>query len=303
LKCCFVRKGRKYFANRKKEFHQQFLCLKNTLFSTLVMFEAYFVWSWTLFAHSDQDSNNSHSGGVAQRARHPEELKRDPDKWMIDIEYYLSQQVSLATRFPFDCNCLSSHIISHLNCFCRSILLFLVCVLPFRVLAQPVWLNVWDLIHQRYTFSVDLWYLYDRIGSFADMVFVILLLESVPIKINGVKQSRYLYNAFICNWWWRWEVILQHIHFLHYLTYRKIIRVTMTDIVVVSHSICHVQAVPVPSTALLYLVWLRVPVVWIHQIQVKEKTLPLISGVVCGAQDVQIMLMVPGFLLLCLPIR
>lgn len=31
--------------------------------------------------------------GIAQRARHPEELKRDPDKWMIDIDYYLSQQV------------------------------------------------------------------------------------------------------------------------------------------------------------------------------------------------------------------
>ncbi|GJM92444.1 hypothetical protein PR202_ga08918 [Eleusine coracana subsp. coracana] len=42
---------------------------------------------------SQQDSDNSHSGGVAQRARHPEELKRDPDKWMIDIEYYLSQQI------------------------------------------------------------------------------------------------------------------------------------------------------------------------------------------------------------------
>ena len=31
--------------------------------------------------------------GIAQRARHPEELKRDPDKYMIDIDYYLSQQV------------------------------------------------------------------------------------------------------------------------------------------------------------------------------------------------------------------
>ncbi|ONM36133.1 DNA polymerase alpha catalytic subunit [Zea mays] len=42
---------------------------------------------------SQQDSDNAHSVGIAQRARHPEELKRDPDKWMIDIDYYLSQQI------------------------------------------------------------------------------------------------------------------------------------------------------------------------------------------------------------------
>ncbi|KAM0843858.1 hypothetical protein ACQ4PT_057427 [Festuca glaucescens] len=42
---------------------------------------------------SQQDSDNTHSGGIAQRARHPDELKRDPNKWMIDIDYYLSQQV------------------------------------------------------------------------------------------------------------------------------------------------------------------------------------------------------------------
>jgi DNA polymerase elongation subunit (family B) len=51
--------------------------------------------------------------GIAQRARHPEELKRDPDKYMIDIEYYLSQQVlphcdifflfeKSAVAFPYD---------------------------------------------------------------------------------------------------------------------------------------------------------------------------------------------------------
>ncbi|KAF8758225.1 hypothetical protein HU200_010591 [Digitaria exilis] len=42
---------------------------------------------------SQQDSDNTHTVGIAQRARHPEELKRDPDKYMIDIDYYLSQQV------------------------------------------------------------------------------------------------------------------------------------------------------------------------------------------------------------------
>ncbi|KAF7026390.1 hypothetical protein CFC21_038501 [Triticum aestivum] len=47
----------------------------------------------TFFDYSKQDSDNTHSGGVAQRARHPDELTRDPNKWMIDIEYYLSQQI------------------------------------------------------------------------------------------------------------------------------------------------------------------------------------------------------------------
>ncbi|KAG8641227.1 hypothetical protein MANES_13G122900v8 [Manihot esculenta] len=31
--------------------------------------------------------------GIAQRARHPDELKSDDGKWMIDIDYYLSQQI------------------------------------------------------------------------------------------------------------------------------------------------------------------------------------------------------------------
>lgn len=35
----------------------------------------------------------SNSIGIAQRARHPDELKKDDGKWLIDIEYYLSQQV------------------------------------------------------------------------------------------------------------------------------------------------------------------------------------------------------------------
>ncbi|OAY65117.1 DNA polymerase alpha catalytic subunit [Ananas comosus] len=40
-----------------------------------------------------QDNSSSSSTGIAQRARHPEELKRDSGGWMIDIEYYLSQQI------------------------------------------------------------------------------------------------------------------------------------------------------------------------------------------------------------------
>ncbi|KAL5228947.1 hypothetical protein ABZP36_017212 [Zizania latifolia] len=42
---------------------------------------------------TQQDLDNTHSVGIAQRARHPEELKRYPNKWMIDIDYYLSQQI------------------------------------------------------------------------------------------------------------------------------------------------------------------------------------------------------------------
>ena len=77
----------------------------------------------------------------------------------------------------------------------------------------------------------------------------------------------------------------------------------MTDTVVVSHCVYHVQAVPVPSTAPLYLVWLLVQVLQVYQIRMKQKMLLLISGVECGAQDAQIMLMTPEFPRLCLPTR
>ncbi|KAL4183613.1 hypothetical protein AMTRI_Chr11g99120 [Amborella trichopoda] len=38
-------------------------------------------------------SGSGSSAGIAQRARHPDELKRDNEDWMVDIEYYLSQQI------------------------------------------------------------------------------------------------------------------------------------------------------------------------------------------------------------------
>ncbi|KAL5754943.1 hypothetical protein ACOSP7_023163 [Xanthoceras sorbifolium] len=41
----------------------------------------------------EQGTSSSSSTGIAQRARHPEELKRNEGKWMIDIDYYLSQQI------------------------------------------------------------------------------------------------------------------------------------------------------------------------------------------------------------------
>ncbi|KAK4262306.1 hypothetical protein QN277_027885 [Acacia crassicarpa] len=41
----------------------------------------------------EQGSNTSSGTSIAQRARHPEELKQEQGKWMIDIDYYLSQQL------------------------------------------------------------------------------------------------------------------------------------------------------------------------------------------------------------------
>ncbi|XP_024931872.2 DNA polymerase alpha catalytic subunit isoform X1 [Ziziphus jujuba] len=38
-------------------------------------------------------ASSGSSSGIAQRARHPDELKREDGKWIIDIEYYLSQQI------------------------------------------------------------------------------------------------------------------------------------------------------------------------------------------------------------------
>uniref|UniRef100_A0A2N9J665 DNA-directed DNA polymerase n=1 Tax=Fagus sylvatica TaxID=28930 RepID=A0A2N9J665_FAGSY len=40
----------------------------------------------------EQGTSSGSSTGIAQRARHPDELKREDGKWMIDIDYYLSQQ-------------------------------------------------------------------------------------------------------------------------------------------------------------------------------------------------------------------
>lgn len=41
----------------------------------------------------EQGTSSGSSTGIAQRARHPDELKTDDGKWMIDIDYYLSQQI------------------------------------------------------------------------------------------------------------------------------------------------------------------------------------------------------------------
>ncbi|KAL0450358.1 UNVERIFIED_CONTAM: DNA polymerase alpha catalytic subunit [Sesamum latifolium] len=41
----------------------------------------------------EQGNGSTTSVGIAQRARHPDELKRDNGNWMVDIDYYLAQQI------------------------------------------------------------------------------------------------------------------------------------------------------------------------------------------------------------------
>ncbi|KZV39748.1 DNA polymerase alpha catalytic subunit [Dorcoceras hygrometricum] len=42
---------------------------------------------------TEQGNGSSTSMGIAQRARHPDELKVDNQNWIIDIDYYLAQQI------------------------------------------------------------------------------------------------------------------------------------------------------------------------------------------------------------------
>ncbi|CAA2966660.1 DNA polymerase alpha catalytic subunit [Olea europaea subsp. europaea] len=41
----------------------------------------------------EQGNGSSASLGISQRARHPDELKKDDGNWIIDIDYYLAQQI------------------------------------------------------------------------------------------------------------------------------------------------------------------------------------------------------------------
>ncbi|XP_061341474.1 DNA polymerase alpha catalytic subunit [Gastrolobium bilobum] len=41
----------------------------------------------------EQGCNSGSAMGIAQRARHPDELKQEQGTWLIDIDYYLSQQI------------------------------------------------------------------------------------------------------------------------------------------------------------------------------------------------------------------
>jgi DNA polymerase alpha subunit A len=40
-----------------------------------------------------EGSEGSQSGGIADRARHPDELKEENSNWLIDVEYYICHQV------------------------------------------------------------------------------------------------------------------------------------------------------------------------------------------------------------------
>lgn len=37
--------------------------------------------------------SSASSAGLAERARHPDEVKSDDSRWLVDIDYYLAQQI------------------------------------------------------------------------------------------------------------------------------------------------------------------------------------------------------------------
>lgn len=73
--------------------------------------------------HVQWQENGSSSTGIAQRARHPDEVKKGNGKWIIDIDYYLAQQVPISTFMTLKNLCCWLYI----NCMFPSLsLLFLV---------------------------------------------------------------------------------------------------------------------------------------------------------------------------------
>ncbi|CAA0833741.1 DNA polymerase alpha catalytic subunit, partial [Striga hermonthica] len=49
----------------------------------------------------EQGKGSTSSAGIAQRARHPDELKKDNENWIVDIDYYLAQQVCFLYTYLF----------------------------------------------------------------------------------------------------------------------------------------------------------------------------------------------------------
>ncbi|CAM6094150.1 unnamed protein product [Calypogeia fissa] len=41
----------------------------------------------------ERGTTGTSSSSIAQRARHPHELKTNSDNWIVNIEYYISQQI------------------------------------------------------------------------------------------------------------------------------------------------------------------------------------------------------------------
>jgi len=95
-----------------------------------------------------QGTSSGNSTGIAHRARHPDELKREDGKWMIDIDYYLSQQVLFCfCIFSIKLSNKCSHLllpfyslIEGLILPYRFILWYHVFVRQFKVQVQNAWL-------------------------------------------------------------------------------------------------------------------------------------------------------------------
>ena len=48
----------------------------------------------TKFLSSVQGNTSSaSSAGIGERARHPDEVKSEDSRWLVDIDYYLAQQI------------------------------------------------------------------------------------------------------------------------------------------------------------------------------------------------------------------
>lgn len=39
------------------------------------------------------NASSASSAGIAERARHPDEVKSEGSRWLVDIDYYLAQQI------------------------------------------------------------------------------------------------------------------------------------------------------------------------------------------------------------------
>ncbi|KAJ0239082.1 DNA polymerase alpha catalytic subunit [Hirschfeldia incana] len=46
-----------------------------------------------IICYEQGNSSSASSAGIAERARHPDEVKSEDSKWLVDIDYYLAQQI------------------------------------------------------------------------------------------------------------------------------------------------------------------------------------------------------------------
>lgn len=85
-------------------------------------FSIEFISAMSMFSNWWQGEGLSVSTGISQRARHPDELKNGNGKWMIDIDYYLAQQVCLMDYWPWtsDCSWLCTLTFSSLSALLKT---------------------------------------------------------------------------------------------------------------------------------------------------------------------------------------